>query len=68
MEKFKKIDDIYESSKEFFLFMTYIMHLVKEKDLIDTPYNDLHKLFGCFSDFKENVDYITEVLIFQIIQ
>ena len=40
------------------------MHLVKEKDLIDTPYIDLHKLFGCFSDFQENVDYITEVLNF----
>ena len=48
--------------------MTYIMHLVKEKDLINTPHNDLHKLFGGFSDFKENVDYTTEVLTFWIIQ
>lgn len=48
--------------------MTYIMHLVKEKDLINTPYNDLHKLFGGFSDFKEIVDYTTEALTFWIIQ
>lgn len=44
------------------------MHLVKEKDLINTPYNDLHKLLGGFSGFKENVDYTTEALTFWIIQ
>ena len=33
--------------------MTYIMHLVKEKDFINTPYNDLHKLFGGFQILKK---------------
>lgn len=74
MEEFKEIKEssknfflfrkkMNESPKKFFLFMISIMYLVKKRDLINSPCNDLDKLFVCFSKFKQDVDYITKVII-----
>ena len=58
----EKIREIYKSSETFRAFMEEILHLVEDEDLLNEPYNDLHKLLGCFEKFSEHVDYITEVL------
>ena len=44
--------------------MEHILHLVEKEDLLNAPYNDLHKLFARFSEFTKDVDYITDVLNF----
>ena len=44
--------------------MEHILHLVEKEDLLNAPYNDLHKLFARFSEFTKDVDYITDVLSF----
>ena len=38
--------------------MEHILHLVEKEDLLNAPYNDLHK------EFTKDVDYITDVLNF----
>ena len=63
-EKKEQICDIYKSSKKFRAFMEHILHLVEKEDLLNAPYNDMHKLFARFSEFTKDVDYITDVLNF----
>lgn len=56
--KREKIREIDKSSKKFRAFMEHILHLVEKEDLLNAPYNDLHK------EFTKDVDYITDVLNF----
>ena len=44
--------------------MEHILHLVEKEDLLNAPYNDLHKLFARFSEFTMDVDYSTDLLNF----
>lgn len=57
-EKREKFSEIDKSSKKFRAFMEHILHLVEKEDLLNAPYNDLHK------EFTKDVDYITDVLNF----
>ena len=63
-EKKEKIREIYKRSNNFRAFMEHILHLVEKEDLLNAPYNDLHKLFARFSEFTKDVDYSTDVLNF----
>lgn len=63
-EKKEKIREIYKSSNKFRAFMEHILHLVEKEDLLNAPYNDLHKLFARFSEFTKDVDYSTDLLNF----
>ena len=63
-EKKEKIREIYKRSNNFRAFMEHILHLVEKEDLLNAPYNDLHKWFARFSEFTKDVDYITDLLNF----
>ena len=53
VEETNKIKKLYDSSRKCFQFMALLAAKECSIGLVGEPYNDVHKLFGSFSDFYE---------------